>query len=86
VALSCTSCGLEHDLDEAPDIGECLACGGELVEDDQPPVDRAARMREIMGQTIDSLAAARGVPRESVLATMAAREYVKPRKSKGGPN
>ena len=84
--LSCTDCGIEHDLDEAPDIGVCIACGGDLVEDDQPPVDRAAIMREIMSKTVDNLAAARGTNRETVLATMAAREYVKPRKSSGGSN
>ena len=86
MALSCTDCGLEHDLDEAPDEGICLACGGELVEDDQPPADRVARLKEIMSTTIDNLAAARGTTREAVMATMAAREYVKPRKAKGGAN
>lgn len=86
MALSCTDCGLEHDLDGAPDIGECVCCGGELVEDDQPPVDRAARVREIMGRTIDNLAAVRGTTREAVLATMAARGYTQPRPAKGGHN
>lgn len=86
MALSCTDCGLEHDFDDAPDIGECIACGGELVEDDQPPVDRAARCREIMSRTIDNLASARGTTREAVLATMAARGYTQPRKPTGGAN
>ncbi|MBV8068268.1 MAG: hypothetical protein JO270_00085, partial [Acidobacteriaceae bacterium] len=86
MALTCTDCGIEHDLDEAPDIGTCVACGGDLVEDDQPRVDRAARMRELMTETIRNLAAARGVTPEAVMATMAAREYFKPGKAKGGAN
>lgn len=30
--LMCSSCDNVHDLDEAPDTGVCIKCGGYLIE------------------------------------------------------
>lgn len=82
MALTCTDCGLEHDFDNGPDTGECISCGGELVENDEGPVDKSQRLREIMNSTINGLAYARGMSRESVIATLQARGYTIPRQAK----
>lgn len=37
--LVCHTCAQVHDLDQAPDTGECLLCSGRLKDDgeDYPP-------------------------------------------------
>jgi hypothetical protein len=83
MALTCTDCDLEHDLDESPDIGECVVCGGELVESAHPfPVDKTARLREIMSSTIDTLAKAHDKTRETVITMLTDRGYTIPRQAK----
>jgi len=32
--LACANCKALHDFDLAPDTGECIVCGGPLVEDE----------------------------------------------------
>lgn len=32
--LYCSKCSLPHDLDVAPDVGECTTCGGMLIENE----------------------------------------------------
>lgn len=32
--LYCASCDAPHDVDLAPDTGECVICGGPLIEDE----------------------------------------------------
>lgn len=66
MSLTCSSCGLEHDLDAAPDTGECLACSGLLVEDDGAVPDRVEMMREAMGATVQTLARQRGITVEEM--------------------
>jgi hypothetical protein len=32
--LACLECGAVHDVDLAPDTGECIVCGGRLAHDE----------------------------------------------------
>lgn len=35
--LRCIKCQVVFDLDESPDLGECLKCGGVLTENGETP-------------------------------------------------
>lgn len=48
--LKCSVCEEVHDLDIAPDTGECVLCGNRLMEDgeDYPPTVRSVLEELIM--------------------------------------
>lgn len=35
MSLYCAGCNAPHDVDLAPDTGECVLCGARLIEDEQ---------------------------------------------------
>lgn len=34
IDLVCRECGAVHDVELAPDTGECIVCGGALIQDE----------------------------------------------------
>jgi hypothetical protein len=71
MALYCSSCDMPHDIDLSPDTGECIACGGPLIEDETergqvgPSVQAAKLVTAVndglLGIAIASGKASRGV-------------------------
>ncbi len=70
--LYCASCDAPHDIDLAPDTGECIICGGPLIEDESErglvgPSARDNLLREsVRGiiQKIADVAMLRGTQKE----------------------
>lgn len=63
--LYCASCDAPHDVDLAPDTGECVACGGPLIEDEVErgqvgPQATARAMVEVVNDGLAAAALARG--------------------------
>lgn len=62
----CSSCHMPHDLDLAPDTGSCVSCGGTLVDGGESPVETRARVAELAGDVVRSLARKARVRAEEV--------------------
>jgi hypothetical protein len=60
VSLYCSACDAPHDVDLAPDTGECVICGGPLIEDEaeRGEVGPSAVARRLVTTVNDGLAAA----------------------------
>ena len=63
--LYCASCDMPHDVDLAPDTGECVGCGGPLIEDETErdevgPSAQARAMVEVVNDGLAATALARG--------------------------
>jgi hypothetical protein len=69
--LYCASCDAPHDVDLAPDTGECVICGGPLIEDEKErgevgPDAVASRMVEVVNDALAGAAVARGTTTRGV--------------------
>lgn len=63
--LYCANCKAPHDIDLAPDTGECVICGGPLIEDETErgevgPDVVASRMVEAVNDGLMAAVVARG--------------------------
>jgi hypothetical protein len=65
MALYCESCDMPHDVELAPDTGECVGCGGPLIEDETErgevgPRAQARAMVDVVNDGLMAAAIARG--------------------------
>lgn len=65
MALYCERCDMSHDVELAPDTGECVGCGGPLIEDESErgevgPQAQARAMVEIVNDGLAAVAIVRG--------------------------
>lgn len=51
--MECSNCHKVHDLDVAPDTGECLECGGLLLEPGEKLEDHSAGAMEELKALMD---------------------------------
>jgi hypothetical protein len=65
MSLYCATCDAPHDVDLAPDTGDCVGCGGPLIEDETErelvgPRAQAQAMVEAVNDGLAAVAIARG--------------------------